>query len=263
MCKILDIDMDYFLENPPYHIEQGCTNRANENCNPWNRGKVISFIENNLGLSKTNKIKGRIVQHHHEALYYWRELISAKALKTPFEVIHVDSHADLGFGSYGKSFIVEKLLSLNVEERINIEDYRNKFEEYSEPGICDYLLFAIAFRWVSKLTYICNPNGQSDDYSRFIMKNLTDSSEIIQLPYNTYNTTKFLDIATSKERKLKEKEYLNDSILEPEVPFKILKNIDDVKYNGDFDFITFCISPNYTPESADFIIDVIREYIEL
>ncbi|MBS6509817.1 MAG: UPF0489 family protein [Paraclostridium bifermentans] len=260
MYKILDIDMDYFLYNPPFG---GCKDRAGDNCKPWNRNEVISFIENNLGLSQTNKIKGRIVQHHHEALYYWKELIGANELTTPFEVIHIDSHADLSFGSMARFFISEKLLGLDVEERINIENYKNKFKKYSEPGICDYLLFAIAFRWVSKLTYVSNPNTYGDDYSKFIMKNLSDSSKIIQLPYNEYSLTQLNNILDIKERETKEKEYLNDSILEPEVPFEILKNIDEVKYNGDFDLITFCISPNYTPESADFIIDIIREYIEL
>ncbi|KGJ49844.1 hypothetical protein KD33_07910 [Clostridium sp. NCR] len=263
MYKILDIDMDYFLEKPPYLIKQSCTNRAKESCNPWDRNKVISFLENNLGLSKTNKIKGKIVQHHNEALDYWRDLINTKSLKAPFEVIHIDSHADLGFLSGTSFFIFEKLLSLDVDKRSNIEDYKNQFEEYLIPGIHDYLLFAIAFRWVSKLTYICNPNGQSDDYSRLIMKDLKESSKTIQLRYNQYRTTGFLNFKTREERELKETEYLNDSILEPEVPFKVLKNIDNVKYKGDFDFITFSISPNYTPESADFIIDVIREYIEL
>ena len=261
--KVLDIDMDYFLEDVPYSIPQECTSRVSEDYKPWNKEKIIDFIENNLGLSTNSKIKGKIVQNHHEALYYWNDLVSIEALRAPFEVIHVDSHADLGLGFASQFFIFENLLGLDVDKRVNIPNYENLFEEYSLPGIGDYLLFAIAFRWISKLTYVANPNGFGDDYPIFIMKNFQDSSGIIQLPYNNkYKLTKLLELFGDNRTSM-EKKYLNNSILEPEVPFEIKKNIDDVKYNGDFDFITFCISPNYTPKSADFIIDIFKEYIEI
>lgn len=39
-------------------------------------------------------------------------------------------------------------------------------------------------------------------------------------------------------------------------------SVEDVKYDGDFDFVVMAQSPNYTPASADFIIDIVREYIE-
>ena len=37
---------------------------------------------------------------------------------------------------------------------------------------------------------------------------------------------------------------------------------DEVNYVGDFDFVSLAQSPNYTPENADFIMDIFREYIE-
>ena len=107
--KVLDIDMDYFLEDVPYSIPQECTSRVSEDYKPWNKEKIIDFIENNLGLSTNSKIKGKIVQNHHEALYYWNDLVSIEALRAPFEVIHVDSHADLGLGFASQFFIFENL----------------------------------------------------------------------------------------------------------------------------------------------------------
>lgn len=41
----------------------------------------------------------------------------------------------------------------------------------------------------------------------------------------------------------------------------IIPSIQDVKYDGDFDFVVLAQSPNYTPASADFIMDIVREYI--
>ena len=56
--------------------------------------------------------------------------------------------------------------------------------------------------------------------------------------------------------------YLDSGVKEPEVPFTIIPTIEGVNYNGDFDFVLLAQSPNYTPESADFIMDVFREYIQ-
>lgn len=255
--KVLDLDMDYFLNDVPMFIPSSCKDRvSNDEYKPWSKSDVISFIENNLGLSKNKKIKGKILIHHHEALYFWRDLINFSKLKVPFEVIHIDSHADLGLGFPSWVFIFERLLGLEVENRSNIENYKSIFKKYSLPDIGDYLLFALAFRWISKLTYVGNENDDANDYLLDILKGGAEPSDAIQLPYN--NQYSALDLNYDEKRA----RYFNSAILEPEVPFKIINKVKDVRYNGDFDFITFCISPNYTPETSDFIIDIIKEYIE-
>lgn len=254
--RILDIDMDYFLNEVPSFIPANSTRRLDDDeYMPWGKRRVISFVENNLGLSKNNKVKGKILTHHHEALYYWRNLITTSNINVPFEVVHVDSHADLGLGFSSWTFIFESLLDLEVEKRADIENYKNIFSKYAVPDIGDYLLFAIAFRWISKLTYICNPKECGDDYISYILKGFKEPNDIIQLAYNS----KYSAIELNDE--YKRSKYLETAILEPEVPFEIINNIESVKYKGDFDLITFCISPNYTPKIADFIIDIIKNYI--
>ena len=42
-----------------------------------------------------------------------------------------------------------------------------------------------------------------------------------------------------------------------------IRDIEAVRYDGSFDYITCCISPNYTPASADFIIELMKEYIDV
>lgn len=253
--KILDIDMDYFLYEVPSCIPSDCKTRLDDDYIPWGKEVVIKFMEKRLGLSKEKKIPGKIVQHHNEALYYWRDLVKKSKLQTPFDVIHVDSHADLGLGFSSWTFIFEKLLGLEVEKRCDIENYKTIFDKYSLPGIGDYLLFALSFRWISKLTYICNPTESGNDYLLYILKDCKEPNNKIQLPYN--NKYKASDLNDSYDRD----RYLKSATLEPEVEFEIINKVKDINYNGDFDFITFCISPNYTPKSADFIIDIIKEYI--
>ena len=63
-------------------------------------------------------------------------------------------------------------------------------------------------------------------------------------------------------RASKKEKYLRDGIKEPEVPLLIIPTIEDVNFNGEFDYISLAQSPNYTPSSADFIIEIIKEYIE-
>lgn len=254
--KILDIDMDYFVNPVVNNISENSEKRLDsEIFSVWDKEEIIRFLEDNLKLSKDKRIKGRIITHHNEALYYWKDLIYAEEINIPFEVVHIDSHADLGLGYNSWVFIFEKLLGIEVANRDKIENYDKMFNSFCKPGIGDYLLYAIAFRWISKLKYICNPTGDGDDVHPYIMKNLEYDAEKIQLSSNKINK------ATDLNDEYNWDNYLENSILEPEVDFKIVKKVIDVKYEGDFDRITFCISPNYTPQSADFIIDIIKNYI--
>lgn len=58
------------------------------------------------------------------------------------------------------------------------------------------------------------------------------------------------------------KRYIEGAIKDPVVELLIIPTIEDVKFDGDFDYVVMAQSPNYTPASADFILDIFREYIE-
>lgn len=58
------------------------------------------------------------------------------------------------------------------------------------------------------------------------------------------------------------KRYLDGAIKDPPVRLLIIPTLEDVKFCGDFDYAILSQSPNYTPASADFIMDIFREYIE-
>lgn len=97
--KVLDLDKDYFMDCFASGIAESTDTRLSEEDYSdyvWEEHRVREFIENNLGLSKSKKVKGRIVRGHNETLFFWHELVKNNSLKIPFEVVHVDSHADLG-----------------------------------------------------------------------------------------------------------------------------------------------------------------------
>lgn len=263
--KVLDLDMDYFMEtiaNTPFYVTERLSEEDYGNY-VWSKERVIHFFEHNLGLSKSKKILGRIVKGHDESLYFWEELISKGQLQDPFEVIHVDSHADLGLGTPTSNFLQEGILVQPIEIRRLIRDYEFNGDT-KKINIGDYLLWAIAYRMISKITYCANPNGDKNDYCWNTLKNFKENfvwdkpvSNYIQLKYNeNYNLPKY---NSPKEYIQK---YLDTCIEEPEVELRIIPTIEDVNFYGDFDYAILAQSPNYTPKSADFIMDLFKEYIE-
>ena len=54
---------------------------------------------------------------------------------------------------------LDDLLQYPVEERRMHTKYLDCFGQLNDVGIGDYLLYAIAFRWINSLTYCANPNS--------------------------------------------------------------------------------------------------------
>lgn len=52
-----------------------------------------TVTEYNLRLSKEKNWRPDCVEHN-ESLFFWEELVEKGKLEEPFEVFHVDSHAD-------------------------------------------------------------------------------------------------------------------------------------------------------------------------
>lgn len=264
--RILDLDMDYFMEYPAYFVSADNSSRLPEEGYGelvWPETRVRQFLENNLGLSKENKVKGRIVSNHNEALSFWKELNRKEELNVPFEVIHVDSHADLGLGFNSYNYIYKELLSYPAKERPFHNRYVDAYGKENGEGIGDYLLFAIAYRWISKLTYCANPNGDKNDFIWNTLKNFEENFiydapiyNVIQLLYNPN-----MDMPTYKDSKEVKQKYIDGSYKEPEVPFLIIPTIQDVRYDGNFEFAVLSQSPNYTPANADYIMDIFKDYI--
>ena len=263
--RVLDVDMDYFMTeiaNTPYssmeRLDEGYYGGS-----VWPADKVRLFLEKNLGLSKEHKIPGRVVCGHNESLFFWEELIQSGKLIEPFDVIHVDSHADLGLGDPSGDFLQSMFLSLPIATRRRIRDYEFN-NQIKGISIGDYLLWAIAYRMISSITYCANPNGDKNDYLWDTLKDFQEEyiwdkpiKNYIQLKYN-----REMEMPKYNSSDNYKKRYLQGAIKDPEVELLIIPSIEDVRFSGDFDYAVLAQSPNYTPESADFIMDIFREYID-
>ena len=171
--KILDIDMDYFLKEIPKECNNG---RLDENdIETWSNREIIQFLEKNLGLTEKNKIPCCIVEKHHRSIKFLDLLIAKGDLKVPFEIIHVDSHSDLGTTTEPdkSSYMDANSILFKYSQTMKLEqEKRKKFaicnKCYAENN---FLLYIIAFGWVNKLTYCINPNGYQADYPPQIVEN--------------------------------------------------------------------------------------------
>lgn len=254
MMRVLDLDLDYFLDSPICEQNHDSDERVDDEIcikSVWNEERVRAFLELNLGLSKSKKIKGRVLKGHNEALYFWDELIANGELATPFSVVHVDSHPDLGFGCISKCFVLTDLLTYPLECRSPrfCKDYEMDGKFYN-IDIGDYLLFGLAFRWFDEIIYCANPNCDCGTIPEGILTKY--------IPEHLSKPTKY-------QIQLQEcKAGGNEDTLskEPVVPLLIIPTTESVQFDGNFDFISIAQSPNYTPKNADYILDIVKEYID-
>lgn len=250
--KILDLDLDYFLDVP---VNNRCHKSDERVTDPdcinsvWSEERVREYLEEKLGLSKVHKIKGRIVKGHNESLFFWQELIENSLLTTPFSVVHIDSHADMGCGSMGLIFVLDELIFCQQNIRPRCCSNFEVNGRFYDIDIGDYLLFAIAFGWIADITYCANPNNDPGDIPpQILRKKLPDYK--FEVPITS----------TIKLRPLESEQQNN--IDESEVQLRILPKIENVNYDGDFNYVVLAQSPNYTPKESDYILDIFREYID-
>ena len=107
---------------------------------------------------------GRIFGTHDKALDFWLAQMEAGKLQPPFDVVHVDTHSDLAFGPPGTDFVLKAVLTRNPRARATLGAYR----EGKKLDEANYLLFALAFRWISRLAYVRNPKSHQDIPARLL-----------------------------------------------------------------------------------------------
>ncbi len=153
MSIVLDIDLDYFAYGA-VHWKSGLDRLSAEDFPPWKEEEIRNFLEINIGLNKGKNLVGYLIDTHDKAFHLWKSLIAKNQLRPPFEVIHIDAHADLGMGDNAIVNITRELLHLDVADRSTSHWVKKSL------GEGNYLAFSIACRWIRSLTYV-----QQGEYS--------------------------------------------------------------------------------------------------
>ncbi|MBI4081671.1 MAG: UPF0489 family protein [Candidatus Lambdaproteobacteria bacterium] len=247
--NILDIDADFFLSEITRLPSDSSAKRQGDKIVPWSESEVRRFLEQKCGLSTRARTPGNIVTRHDQVFWCWRDLIAQGRLEVPFNLVHVDAHADMGLGDASWVYICTEVLGLPPDERTRVKaDAINGVNEDS------YLAFAIACRWIQSLTYVHHPNLnlQLGDIPPVHMRDLDVMSGAIQLKWYSLDDLQCVSFDTRRASPI---------ALEPEVP---LRRVVGTAYQAqtEFDFAFFSHSPRYTPASVDFMLGVASEYID-
>lgn len=234
--RVLDIDLDFFLADCCPLAEKG-QRPCLEGHEPWSQEAVIAFLENQCGLSADSPIPGAVFETHDGALLYWRDRIAEGSLTVPFHVTHVDAHSDLGIGKPGPGFVLNSVLPRNLDKRPTIDSYY----EMCQLDEANYLLFALAFRYISSLDNIRNPKSRPDIPREILLPDQADKIQLVSFASRLF-------------------EGVNGA--EPIIPFNVYEDYTAFKADAPYDFVTLAISPRYAPKEADELVQVVERYIK-
>lgn len=234
--SVLNIDMDYFLNTIHYNSFNDYKRLESNEYIPWEKEEFIYFIENKLGLKKDEKIIGKVVTHHHEVFYYWRDKIEKGALKIPFKIVHIDAHIDLSYMPDGSwKYINDEYINYPYNKKIYPENI--KFIGKQAKFDCgNYMLYAVASGWIDKMDYVYHRELEYIDCPHDLLKKEKDGM-IFSLGNKETNNMKEMYINTI--------------------------NKEDFIMTDKIDLITVAQSPNFTPVESDELLNILKEYLIL
>jgi len=233
--RVLDLDLDFFLADCCPLAPLG-DRPALEGHEPWAEEAVRRFLEEQCGLSRENPTRGAIFPTHDGALLYWRDRILDGSLTKPFHVTHVDAHSDLGIGYPGTGYVLNGVLPQSPSLRADPARYY----ELKQLDEANYLLFALAFRYIASLDNVRNPKSRPDIPKELLAEGRSDAIRL-----------------TSFAARLME----GKNGTEPTVPFNVYEDYRTFCAEAPYDFVTLAISPRYAPQAADKLAEVIGAYI--
>lgn len=239
MQRVLDIDLDFFLEDccPLAPLGERPALLGHE---PWAGERVQQFLEHNCLLRKESPIPGRIFDTHDKALVWWRELMKSGQLRAPFHVTHVDAHSDLGIGKPGPGFVLYNVLAKSPADRLKLEE----FYAAKQLDEANYLLFALATRCVGSLDNVRNPRSRADIPEKIVLRSTDGTYESIRLPQS------FPEIFEKKNG------------AEPVIPFRVYDQYESFQAEAPYDFVSVAISPRYAPVEADALLPLLSSYMK-
>jgi hypothetical protein len=246
-AAVLDLDLDFFV-TPTHHWTDHPDRLSDSDYTCASPSQVEHFLEHQCGLSKARKLPGRFCVQHDEAFHTWRQWIETGVITAPFDVFHVDAHADMGLGDPSWTYLLSEVLALPVSERSS-----------PKPGweglnAGSYLPFAIANRWIRTLTYVYPSDthihqGYPNDLHTIFFRNEDVSGPIELLHYSRAQLDRILMASVDLPEPLSR---------EPAIP-NAYKAAESFVTEG-VTHVILAQSPGYTPKTADRLIPIISDY---
>ena len=244
MLRVLDLDLDFFVEGVAHWRTSDGERLDGEEYPPWNLDQAFLFLKDQCKLD--GSLPGSVVENHGELFWAWKNAIATGLFSPPFDVTHVDAHADLGLGDSGYVYLMTDLLYREPVERTNPEVGETRLNDGN------YLAFAIACRWLSRLSYIYNDEGGGDLMSYHLEGFDRGASNIQLKAMRKSEIDRLHGLLAARTGEIKVDRH------EPLVPFHH-GSWRDFQAEHPFDAICLARSPGFTPPAADAVFDAIRD----
>jgi hypothetical protein len=242
MLRILDLDMDFFVTEVAHYRNPDGQRLDPGEYPPWDLDLAVRFLEERCFLSEEATLPGICVENHGELFWLWRALLESGKLTAPFDLTHVDAHADFGLGDASYVYIAEEVMHLPPELRNNP---RSGFSGLNDGS---FLAFACACRWISRFTYVHHPS-YGNDFIACHMKDFDPRANALQF------------VALSKgeaHNVFDHPEKVTPVTADPLIP---IQRTPPGEYSAEapFDFVFVSRSPAFTPPECDRLFKLIKE----
>lgn len=240
--RVLSLDLDFFLSS--VKLGAGTGRLPDEGYEPWSEEALREFLERRLLLRRDKPTPSHCAPRHDEAFRVWGKLRRERG-NPPLHVTHVDAHADLGMGDDAHVEIMGRLLHLPPEERP---------KAITRLAEGNFLAYAVACRWIASITYVTHPTWNGRDLHFMHFRDFEERTGWLEM--------KRVDPQLLERELARYNCYVRPFEAEPAVPFNHLPGAS-YQATAEFDHVFFCQSPEYTPASADRLIPIVREYLQL
>ena len=190
-----------------------------------------------------------LFEEHDELFDAIKALVASGTISAPFELVHVDAHADLGVGQWKPyEYLLTDLMHREVEERLDPV----RGNEGLNRGTV--VLFLAACKWIDKFHYVYHP-GDGKDFSELFLDYEPETEQLfLQIPKCSKEC-----LEHSKPPYVPVIELSSRCELGTRIPFRLTEQKDFQDPGFDFAFLTR--SPGFTPPKADALYEQIARYI--
>lgn len=249
--RVLDIDLDIFV-TPINHLNSSLR-LSDEEYELTPQPIIDQFLIEQCGLNTTAPTPGAVLEEHDELFDVLKDLINSKKVCVPFELVHVDAHADLGMGQWSPfEYLLTDLMHKPAQERTD--------PLRGDLGLNrgTITLFIAACEWLSKLHYVHHPDDGEDFRELLLHWDVKKEQLSLQIPkcsQDEMNRIKSSGMLTERWDRLSK--CCTTGRL---IPFE-LSTLDSYAVPEKFDFVFLTRSPGFTPPKADKVFERIRSFI--
>lgn len=246
-ARILSIDIDYFVTPTVHDGSLRQIRRLNKRTYQVDSIPMVKQLLYRCGLDSQRRVPGVFVRHHVAAFDVIRWLRQMAWFID--ELVHVDAHSDLGLGDPGYVYLLTKLAHQPLQKR------QNPKRGWKYLNLANWLPFVVANEWVKNIAFLPKDGCMSDSHPAYFRELILPSSTRLEIRKATED-----DVGTMVG---------SDSVLRtqafdrvPVVASARFRICDPLAFTCDPpDFVIVCQSPQFTPRTADAVIELCREFV--